>query len=229
MISYPCRSFAAFAGALLLALSFSLMDASEACAKKVFKQSGIASWYGAWHHGRKTANGEAFDMFAMTAAHKTIPLGTLVKVTRKDIGKSIIVRINDRGPYKRRRIIDLSYAAADSLGMERKGVSRVTIEVVGDNTGRLLSDRQEFFVRLRDAKDTPHAVQRQLGRLIHLGMHDAAALLHVKDGVMAIGPFKSFDESQKALVRVATTHPGAHIILAEKGSMKPAVQGVAQK
>jgi len=223
------RRLSSLAGGLLFFLGLCLLPAPEACAKKVFKQSGVASWYGAWHHGKTTANGEAFDMFAMTAAHKTLPLGSLVKVTRKDVGKSIIVRINDRGPYKKRRIIDLSYAAADSLDMRCKGVSRVSIEVVGDRNGRLLSDKQEFFVRLRDAKATPQAVQRQLGRLIHLGMHDAVALLHVKEGMMAIGPYRTFDESQKALVRVSTTHPGANIMLAEKGSMKPAIQGVAQK
>ena len=117
--------------AVLAALFLSASGMAEARTQKAFTQNGTASWYGAWHHGKVTANGESYDMFAMTAAHKTIPLGSLVKVTRKDNGKSIVVRINDRGPYKKRRIIDLSYAAAKSLGMKKKGVSRVTIEVVG--------------------------------------------------------------------------------------------------
>ena len=168
-------------------------------------------------------------MFIMTAAYKTIPLGTLVKVTRKDIGKSLVVRINDRGPYKRRRIIDLSFAAASSLQMKRKGVTRVTIEVVGDKSGRLLSDRHEFFVCLKDEESTGTAIQRQIARLTRLGMNDAASLLHVQDGVMALGPFRTFEDAQSALIRVATTHPGAHIMLAEKGSMKPAVNAVASK
>lgn len=228
MILFFRRVFPAFIGALLLALSFSPAPA-EARAEKPFRQSGIASWYGSWHHGKVTANGEAYDMFAMTAAHKTIPLGTLVKVTRKDIGKSLVVRINDRGPYKRRRIIDLSYAAADSLGMKRKGVTRVAIEVVGDKTGRLLSDKHEFFVRLKDEEPSGKAIQRQIARLTRLGMSDAASLLHVRKGVMALGPFRTFDAAQSALIRVATTHPGANIMLAEKGSMKPAVNAVASK
>ena len=199
----------------------------EARAPKAFKETGTASWYGAWHHGKVTATGEAYDMFAMTAAHKTIPLGSIVKVTRKSTGKSIVVRINDRGPYKKRRIIDLSYAAASSLGMKRKGVSRVQIEVVSDKQGRLLSDKQEFYVHLQDTKPSLQAVQHQLGRLVRLGMNDASSLLHVHGGTMAMGPFTNFEDAQTALTRVATTHPGASIILAEKGSMKPAVRNVA--
>ncbi|MBQ8173585.1 MAG: septal ring lytic transglycosylase RlpA family protein [Mailhella sp.] len=229
MSSFFPRRLSSLMGGLLLFLGLCLLPAPEACAKKVFRQSGVASWYGAWHHGKTTANGEAFDMFAMTAAHKTLPLGSLVKVTRKDTGRSIIVRINDRGPYKKRRIIDLSYAAADSLGMRSKGVSRVSIEVVSDRNGRLLSDDHHFYVRLKDEEASPTAVSRQLGKLIHLGMHNATRLLHVRDGMMTIGPYKTFEESQAALIRVSTTHPGANIMLARKGRMVPAVHAMAQK
>lgn len=221
------RVFAGFMGGLFL-IGLCVLSA-EAQAEKAFRQTGTASWYGAWHHGKVTANGEAFDMFAMTAAHKTIPLGALVKVTRKDSGKSLVVRINDRGPYKKRRIIDLSYAAAKSLAMKRKGVTWVTIEVVGDRNGLPLSERQDFFVHLKDESPTKAAIQHQLGRLIRLGIHNAASLLHVQESVMALGPFRTFEEAQSALIRVATTHPGANIMLAEKGSMKPAVNAVAEK
>jgi rare lipoprotein A len=227
MTSFLCRAFMAFMVAFLL-LGANAMPA-EARAPKAFKETGTASWYGAWHHGKVTANGESYDMFAMTAAHKTIPLGSIVKVTRKATGKSIIVRINDRGPYKKRRIIDLSYAAASSLGMKRKGVSRVQIEVVSDKQGRLLSDKQEFYVHLQDTKPSLQAVQHQLGRLVRLGMNDASSLLHIHGGTMAMGPFADFEAAPTALTRVATTHPGASIILAEKGSMKPAVRNVATR
>lgn len=214
----------AFAGAWLLCLLLALPSAygQDACF-----QSGVASWYGPWHHGKSTATGEAFDMFAMTAAHRTLPLGTLVKVEHKASGKSVIVRINDRGPYSKNRIIDLSYAAADSLGLSENGISRVSLEIVGDVNGRPLSVSQAFFVKLSDAGISSDAVAQQLRRLICLGLYDAASLLHTGDGVMAIGPYDSFQESQDALVRVATTHPGASIMLAEKHSMSPAVQAVA--
>lgn len=224
MTASPYRCIKAGIGALALSL---LLAVPSAYAQKGFSQSGIASWYGAWHHGKITANGESFDMFAMTAAHKTLPLGCLVKVTRKDSGKSIIVRINDRGPYVKERILDLSYAAADSLGMSTKGISRVTIEVLSDKKGQLFSDSEIFFVCLDDDA-APEDVERLLSRLLRLGIYDAASLLHIKDRVAAIGPFASFEEAQEALTRVATTHPGACIMLAKKGSMAPAVLKVAE-
>lgn len=91
-------------------------------------QLGRASWYGPRFHGRRTANGERFNKFHLTAAHRTLPFGTRVRVTNLQNGRSIVVRINDRGPYIRGRIIDLSYAAARELGMHRQGVIQVKVE-----------------------------------------------------------------------------------------------------
>jgi rare lipoprotein A len=93
-------------------------------------QTGKASWYGDAHHGRKTASGETFDMNALTAAHRTLPLGTRVLVTNLANGRSIEVRIDDRGPVASDRIIDLSFAAARALGGVGAGVFRVRIAVV---------------------------------------------------------------------------------------------------
>lgn len=90
-------------------------------------EDGIASWYGGSFHGRTTANGEKFDMHAMTAAHKTLKFGTMVRVVDKDTGKSVVVRINDRGPYVAGRVIDLSMAAAEALGTKSKGTARVEL------------------------------------------------------------------------------------------------------
>ena len=97
---------------------------------QIGKQTGKASWYGDAHHGRKTASGETFDMNALTAAHRTLPLGTRVLVTNLANGRSIEVRINDRGPVVSDRIIDLSFAAARALGGVGAGVFRVRIAVV---------------------------------------------------------------------------------------------------
>lgn len=92
---------------------------------------GKASWYGGRFHGRKTASGERFNKRAMTAAHRTLPFGTKVRVTSVNTGRSVIVRINDRGPFGRReRIIDLSEAAAEELGMKQAGVVRIRLEVI---------------------------------------------------------------------------------------------------
>ena len=92
--------------------------------------SGVASWYGGKFHGRRTANGEIYDMHLLTAAHKTLPFHTLVRVTRLDNGRAVTVRINDRGPFVAGRIIDLSFAAARRLGMEDDGTARVQLELL---------------------------------------------------------------------------------------------------
>jgi rare lipoprotein A (peptidoglycan hydrolase) len=94
-------------------------------------QSGMASWYGGNFHGRKTANGETYDMWDMTAAHKTLPFGTRVRVTNTRSGDSVTVRINDRGPFVGGRIIDLSAAAAGDIGMTNTGVAPVKLTILG--------------------------------------------------------------------------------------------------
>ncbi len=98
-------------------------------------QYGEASWYGKQFHGRRTANGEFYDMYKISAAHRTLPLGSVVRVTRRDNGKSLKVRINDRGPFIRGRIIDLSYGAARAVDMVVDGVAPVRVELIslGDN------------------------------------------------------------------------------------------------
>jgi rare lipoprotein A len=93
-------------------------------------QVGTASWYGPRFQGKKTANGETFNMHSMTAAHRTLPLGTRVRVTNLRTGKQVKVRINDRGPYAKGRKIDLSRAAARKLGIVKKGVAKVKIAIV---------------------------------------------------------------------------------------------------
>ncbi len=99
-------------------------------AQKTPYQVGIASYYGGRFHGRRTANGETFDMHRLTAAHRALSFGTLVEVTNLSNGRSVRVRVNDRGPYVRGRVLDLSYAAAQRIGMVRKGLARVKIEIV---------------------------------------------------------------------------------------------------
>lgn len=92
---------------------------------------GVGSWYGEQFHNRRTANGEIFDMDAVSAAHKTLPLPSLVEVTNLDNGRKMVVRVNDRGPFVDNRIIDLSRAAADKLGYRRQGVARVRVRYIG--------------------------------------------------------------------------------------------------
>ncbi|MFA5631647.1 MAG: septal ring lytic transglycosylase RlpA family protein [Porticoccaceae bacterium] len=95
-----------------------------------YQARGLASWYGTKFHGRTTSNGEVYDMYAMTAAHKTLPIPCYVQVTNLDNGRKIIVRINDRGPFMDDRIIDLSYAAAKKLGIDQTGTGRVHVAAI---------------------------------------------------------------------------------------------------
>ena len=115
-----------------------------------FVEQGYASWYGPGFHGKKTSNGESYDMHALTAAHKTLPLGTLVKVTRTDTGKSVVVRLNDRGPFVAGRIIDLSNSAAHAIDMIGSGTAPVTIEALQRAT-----EQQEDGRRVWKAEPIP--------------------------------------------------------------------------
>lgn len=146
-----CRTAAALSGlkwyvtalVIILASSCSLKDFSATSVSstaspveslpmavaETYDETGIASWYGKDFHGRKTASGETFDMSAISAAHRTLPLGAVIRVTNLDNFKSIKVKVNDRGPFSGSRILELSYAAARELGFAARGTARVKIEV----------------------------------------------------------------------------------------------------
>jgi rare lipoprotein A len=102
-----------------------------------YDRTGTASWYGSDFHGRRTANGETYDMNALTAAHTTLPMPTIVRVTNLDNGRSVVVRINDRGPFVEDRIIDMSRAGARELGFEGRGLARVRVTVMREASLRL--------------------------------------------------------------------------------------------
>lgn len=115
-----------------------------------FVEDGLASWYGKDFHGKYTSNGEIYDMYAMTAAHKTLPLGISVKVTNQANGRETVVRLNDRGPFVKGRIIDLSYSAANELGVIGPGTAPVRIEALGyqekDAAGRIVYREPTSYV-----------------------------------------------------------------------------------
>lgn len=128
-----------FPSARLLAIAFAIFglngnlfasNAEIAAAKTTVFQTGIASYYGAKYHGRPTANGEIFDRNRLTAAHPTLKFGTKVKVTHLANHRSVVVRINDRGPFVKGRVIDLSQAAAEELQMIHSGLAEVKIEII---------------------------------------------------------------------------------------------------
>ncbi len=110
-------------------------------ASQGFSQRGIASWYGRKFHGRKTSNGEKYDMYSMSAAHKRLPIPTYVEVTNLENGRRVVVRVNDRGPFHDNRIIDLSYAAASRIGMLGKGTALVEVRAIDPRAPRTPAGR----------------------------------------------------------------------------------------
>jgi rare lipoprotein A len=167
-----------------------------------FSESGIASWYGGKFQGRKTANGETFDTSQLTAAHKTLPFGTIVKVVNLQNEKSVEVRINDRGPFVEGRIIDLSRAGADAIGMVGSGVAPVRLEIISgpkDGVPEDLYGRQVASFSVEDNAERtrarlmregiPAALERSAGGHFRVVIRnvDSTALPGIKTGLARLG------------------------------------------
>ncbi len=171
-----------------------------------YKKRGIASWYGKKFHGRRTSSGEVYDMYAMTAAHPTLPLPSYARVTNLSNNKSVIVRVNDRGPFLHGRIIDLSYAAAHKLDFVRAGSARVAVEsLMPDSNVQPLARAASVLVTpLQPA--TPHI----------------ASLSDSSSGkvYLQLGAFGSQQDAESFLVRMRAEFEGNDkpIVLYQKGS-----------
>ena len=176
-----------------------------------YSEQGLASWYGREFHGRRTSNGEIYDMYAMTAAHKTLPLPTRARVTNLATGRSIVVRINDRGPFKKGRLIDLSYAAARELGFLNAGTAMVGVETLDEPAGavaaapvarppQLMYVQVGAFARQQNADD----LKRQLEThgldnvVIRYDARTQPALYRVR-----VGPVRDATEYDDVVDRVA--------------------------
>ena len=141
-----------------------------------FTETGIGSWYGNKFHGRKTSNGETYDMYGMTAAHKTLPMNTVLLVRNLENNREIVVRVNDRGPFVKNRIIDLTYTGAQKLGILGRGTGKVSITALGDakageNEMRKLAEKfynGEFYVQIGSFKNLFYAKRLQ-GRFEEAG------------------------------------------------------------
>lgn len=155
-----------------------------------FSQKGTASWYGKKFHGHLTSNGEVYNMFGMSAAHKTLPLPSYVRVTNLANNKSAIVRVNDRGPFHQDRVIDLSYAAAFKIGVYDTGTANVNIELILPGEEPLPTESSLYQVALTGFKNKLEANESLKGLTIMLN-HDAA--IHEKDEQhkVVFGPFKN--------------------------------------
>jgi rare lipoprotein A len=180
-----------------------------------YRERGIASWYGTKFHGRTTSSGEPYDMYAMTAAHKTLPLPTYVRVTHRGNGRSVVVRVNDRGPFIGERIIDLSYAAAVRLGMHNDGTALVDVEAIdpGSAPARPVVARTEapaaepepVWLQVGAFSDEDNAA-RLRSRLAGEGIQDVVMLTEGRARRqiyrVRIGPLTAVDEIERMLERV---------------------------
>jgi rare lipoprotein A len=150
----------------LLYILCSILLLTSCTGKNYFRsgntQKGVASWYGPDFHGKLTSNREIYNMHALTAAHKTLPFGTYVRVTNLNNGKSVVVRINDRGPFIKGRIIDLSYAAARKLGLDISGVAPVKIKVLKEYSPKKSSQKFSIQVGSFSLKKNAQILKKKL-------------------------------------------------------------------
>jgi peptidoglycan lytic transglycosylase len=165
-----------------------------------FRQRGVASWYGRRFHGQKTASGEPYDMYAMSAAHPTLPIPSYVRVTNVANGRSVVVRVNDRGPFHASRIIDLSYAAAYKLGYIQAGSAQVEVEAVfpaAQQAGGVYVQVGAFSSR-ENAESLQARVTRELGLL-----QEAAQVLLSGDlWRLHVGPYRSREDARSVAERI---------------------------
>lgn len=201
-----------------------------------YKEAGVASWYGEKFHGHKTSNGEVFDMYQVSAAHKSLPIPSFARVTNLDNNRSIIVRVNDRGPFHGDRLIDLSYAAAVKLGYADRGTARVSVEaIVADSwqdrssstaysTGsspqvlRVSSQESRYlqvgaFAELASARRLSSRLQNMTNRPVHIRTvenGDGAVLHRVR-----IGPLRDSAEIQRLSASVVAANLGSPYTVTE--------------
>lgn len=149
---------------------------------KAFEQVGTASWYGTKFHAQRTSSGEKYDMLAMTAAHKTLPLPTYIEVTNLENHRQIIVKVNDRGPFSSNRIIDLSYVAAKKLGMLGRGTAKVKIRAINPYT--FLAEKQN--TNLTSSRSARRSTQHETGRTSEPALYVQAGAFASKNNALKL-------------------------------------------
>jgi rare lipoprotein A len=183
-----------------------------------YDEIGLASWYGSDFHGKKTANGQTYNMYGVSAAHKTLPLGSRVRVTNLENNRSVVLTINDRGPFVNERILDLSYGAARKLGTVQTGVAKVRVTSLdttivptrlADSPGKLYSVRVGAFA----VRDNALRVHRQLLAQGYSGANISVVdrggqILHI----VQAGSFKSRDQAERVMEALKGSFPTCYII-----------------
>lgn len=165
---------------------------------QAFRERGIASWYGKAFHGQKTSSGEVYDMYAMTAAHPTLPIPSYARVTRVSTGRSVVVRVNDRGPFHAGRIIDLSYAAAYRLGLIGSGSGEVEVEAIVPGESESAQSAAVRAVAVTPLKEEALAASEP-----------AAATRGV---FLQVGAFSSRENAEKLRARVGSSEQPGELV-----------------
>lgn len=206
---------------------YQVMNSSEG-----YRERGIASWYGKKFHGRDTSSGERYDMYQMTAAHKTLPLPTNVRVTNLKNGRAIIVRVNDRGPFVKGRIIDLSYAAAQELDIVTSGTALVEVEALSTSYTGPVSTLAAATPPTESAMEPPPRMYVQVGAFgeaanaqnlasqLRAGGVPSVAVYKAENEMpqlfrVRIGPFSDIDEYDRIVAQVRTLQPSEPRLVVE--------------
>jgi len=181
-----------------------------------FVQFGKASWYGKKFHGKKTANGERYDMYGMTAAHKNLPFGTILRVTNMKNKRSVVVRVNDRGPFVEGRVVDLTHSAAQKLGMLGPGVVSVKLEAIGGPNHRAVASTKKntggsFYIQVGSFGDKFNA-QTLRQKIVRNG-RSCRLYQDVSSNIwkVHVGPYFTYTAAERAKKTLNTEFFGAFI------------------
>jgi rare lipoprotein A len=192
-----------------------------------YVEQGVASWYGIMFHGRRTSSGDTYDMYQMTAAHRTLPLPTYVEVTNPENGRKVVLKVNDRGPFYDDRIIDLSYVAAKKLGIAEAGTGRVKVRAIDPRSPNVAlrppvrrakqeRGRTSFFLQVGAFSDAIKA--EQFRRQIHQATREAVRIQAAQGPTspvyrVQIGPFANVEVADRVVQELSKLGVGNHHVV----------------
>lgn len=206
---------------------YRVMDSADG-----YQERGIASWYGKNFHGRRTSSGETYDMYAMTAAHKNLPLPTWVEVTHQETGKRIVVKVNDRGPFVNNRVIDLSYAAAAKLGMLGSGTAPVEVRALSVDTAAaqvavsaptVTQTGEVYFLQMAAFGNAQNAAELER-QLTDSGISAPVVIKQGADGLhrVRLGPLHGVAAVDKITTELAGSRFGmGHVVVSNESGTQP--------
>lgn len=231
----------------ILALCFAFSCTDVLFAQEVY--NGAVSWYGPGFHARRTANGEAYDMYRLTAAHREWKFGTLVEVYNKKNKRKCIVRVNDRGPVSKSFLMDLSYGAAMAISSAQAGTANVRLTIVGNDSGVYDPDKlfylylddkivlpksgdvedftddfagnEAYFKNIAGGIEIFQRINKHIKRLYQAHIENAPSLLVSIDKRICLGPYKTFKEAEADYHKIATLYPHAALWLEKANKVIP--------